>query len=274
MWWFVLSAAVAAPPTGVDPEDLNRWIAGSKALLAGPEGCWVLSGTVDLTLSGYIPASRWTRPERRDHVYRGSFTGRIDGGVWQEFGYDLDSEEDQDLDMPLYPMTGTIDPSIVKRTDEVGESTLSVDGGSEEAANTLRRVLDAIDPMTETSYAEWSEEKRGVRLLEDVPLSEKGSDVVTVETFFPEGGRATSLDATFPRRLKVGDDLVKVTVFDGQMHLRAQQTGDLVLPALESLSVGLGALGFTGAWEQKLVYQKATRCSGAAAAPGTAAPTP
>ncbi len=262
MSWFV-ALALAAPPEGVVPDDLTTWETRSQALLDGPPGCWELSGRLDLTASGYVPASRWSRPDRRDHHLHGTFTGRLDAGTWTSFRYTLEGEgsDDPDVEIPLFPMTGRIDPDVAERIDTgaPSDSTITVDAGGD-AVNTLRRVLDAIDPATETIYAEWSEDRRAVRLYRDVPL-EKGSGTVTVETLFPEGGLATSLDATFPRRVKVGDGLVKVTVFDGQMHLRAQQVGDLVVPALESLSVGLGALGFTGAYEQKLTYEKAVRCT-------------
>ncbi|MCB9683464.1 MAG: hypothetical protein H6738_19255 [Alphaproteobacteria bacterium] len=272
-----IASALAAPPEGVDPDDVFHWEAGSRALLDGPPGCWELSGQLDLTLSGYVPASRWTRPERRDHKMHGTFSGRIDGGTWTSFTYELDDGED-DMTVPLFPMTGRISPDVVKRLDEPSESTLQIssDGnGEEEAVNTLRRTLDAIDPETETAYAEWSDGKGAVRLLQDIPFEGSGRDTVVVETLFPNGGPATSLDVTFPRRVKVGDALLKVTVFDGQMHLRGQQVGDLVMPALESLSVGMGALGLTGAWEQKLTYQKAQRCAASAApAPASAPETP
>ncbi|MCA9494778.1 MAG: hypothetical protein KC621_32840 [Myxococcales bacterium] len=269
-----IAAASAAPPEGVDPEDVFAWEDRSRALLEGPPGCWELSGQLDLTLSGYVPASRWTRPDRRDHKLHGTFTGRIDSGTWTSFTYELDDGDD-DITVPLFPMTGRISPDVVKRLDEPSESTLQISTGEgEEAVNTLRRMLDAIDPETETAYAEWSESKGAVRLLQDIPFEGSGRDTVVVETLFPAGGPATSLDATFPRRVKVGDALLKVTLFDGQMHLRGQQVGELVMPALESLSVGMGLLGFTGAWEQKLTYQKAQRCTASAPTEPAVAPEP
>lgn len=266
----LIGAALAAPPEGVDADDVLGWETRSRALLEGPTGCWDLSGQLDLTLSGYVPASRWTRPDRRDHQMHGTFSGRIDGGTWTSFTYEI-VEGEEDITVPLFPMTGRISPGVVQRLDQPEENAISItgDGEQEEAVNTLRRMLDAIDPETETAYSEWSDAKGGVRLLQDIPFEGSGRETVVVETLFPAGGPATSLDATFPRRVKVGDGLVKVTLFDGQMHLRGQAVGDLVMPALESLSVGMGALGFTGAWEQKLTYQKAQRC----AAPAPAAPT-
>lgn len=263
MWvWALIATGRAAPPEGVDPEDLSLWESRSRSLLDGPAGCWDVSGQLDLTLSGYVPATRWSRPERHDHKVHGTFLGRIDQGSWVTFDYTVDPGED-DFTMPLFPMTGRIAPGVARRTNPPAEgtSTLNVSDSDTEAANTLRRVLDAIDPSTETSYAQWSEERGAIQLLQDIPFEGSGRDTVVVETLFPSGGLATSLDATFPRRVKVGEGLIKVTLFDGQMHLRGQPAGDLVMPALESLSVGLGALGFTGAWEQKLTYEKAVRCA-------------
>lgn len=274
--WFV-SLAFAVPPEGVVVDDLDRWERQSQALLAGPKGCWELAGKVELLAAGYVPASRWSGSERRDHAFTGEFVGRLEDGVWTSFRWSLDpvarkdEAADEELDLPLFPMMGRIDPEIVERTDlepapdgkERESISFGTDGEGKEALNTLQRILDGLDPKTATSYAEWSEADRGIRLFQDVPLSDAPrADTVAITTFFPEGGpHGDRLDAIFPRRVKVGDGLVKATMFDAQMHLRGQVAGDGVLPALESLSVGVGAFGFTIGYEQRLTYQRATRCT-------------
>lgn len=267
--WFLLSA-FAAPPDGVDPQDLTRWEAGSEALLAGPPGCWELSGKIALTGVGYTPASRWTRAGRVDHLFVGSFVGKLEDGVWSSFAYDLSPAdkpgEPAKVDFPVYPGVGKIAEDVPQRTNppEEGEGDdLEIDPDGEGAVNLLKKILDDLEPSTATAYADWREDDRAIHLFQDVPVSKAArAETVTVETMFPGGGPATALDATFPRRLKVGDSLIKVSIFDAQVHIRTQQAGDVVLPALDSLSFGVGALGFTLAYEQKLTFERAVRCSG------------
>jgi hypothetical protein len=266
--WLVATAALAAPPEGLDVDDLDTWEARSADLLDGPDGCWDLSGTLQIHVAAYTPPSLWTRAERHDYTFSGEFDGRISDGDWSRFEYTLKSDGDKDkteLDIPIYPLMGRIDQEVVKRRVTEGEETpnrVGVDAGGD-AMNLLDQVLEEIDPAATIAYAQWDDDKGGVTLLQDMPLTEaRNSDVVTLTTFVPGGGAyATSLDAEFPRRIKVGDGLVKATVFDAQLHLRAQQDETGALPQLESVSLGIGVLGFTAAYEQKLVYAHAATCT-------------
>jgi hypothetical protein len=264
MWWIV--AALAAPPEGVDTADLARWEAGSERLLAGPAGCWVLGGKLALTGVTYTPASLWSRSGREDHAFRGSFLGRLEEGRWTQFDYDLSPAdapgEPAGIDFPIMPAFGILPDGVARRTNPAeADDTLAIDGGSDGAVNLLQEVLEGLEPATSTAYAEWREADRTVRLLQDVPVSKKArAETVTVETTFPGGGAATALDARFPTRLRVGEGLARATVFDAQLHLRGQPAGDVVLPALDSLSFGVGAFGFTVAYEQELGFETATRC--------------
>ena len=265
MWWMV--AVWAAPPEGIDPEDVSRWEAGSEALLAGPRGCWDFAGRIAMTAVSYSPASRWMRSGRTDHVFVGSFVGRLEDGAWSSFAYDLSPAdapgEPAAVEFPVFPGVGRLGQGIARRTNPPSEdrSEVSADLGSEEATNLLKQVLDDLDASTATSYAEWRDADGAVHLFQDVPVSKSPkAETVTIETTFPAGGTATGLDAVFPRRMKLGDGLVKVSVLDAQLHLRGQPAGDVVLPAVDSLSLGIGALGFTVAYEQKLVFETATRC--------------
>ena len=277
----LFAAAVAAPPPGVDPDAVDRWADAAQRLLAGPTGCWELAGEVELVLAGYVPASRWTGSGRRDHRFAGTFEGRIEDGRWTRLAYRASAVDGElDLDVPMFPMVGRIDPAVVERLPAPGaapdaddsSSTVSVEAGSGEAVNTLQRVLDELEPDTATSYAEWSDALGAVKLYEDFPLSDKVRDLVTLTTVFPGGGPPTSLDVVFPKRVKVGDGWPKATLFDAQMHLRGQVVGQDTLPALESVSVGIAVLGFTVGYEQKLTYRTARRCAAApAAAPATSA---
>ncbi|MEQ1503795.1 MAG: hypothetical protein ABMB14_16260 [Myxococcota bacterium] len=262
MWWI---AAAWAAPDGVDPMDLDRWEAGSAAALAGPSGCWELGGRFVTTVVSYAPASRWTRSGRTDHRLVGTFVGRLDGGTWTSIAYSLSPADapdtPSDIDLPLMPIVGRVAAGALHRTNpaEEGESDFRLDG-QDEAFNVLAGLIDAFEPETSTAMAEWREDRGAVELIQDHPVSR--SEVATVTTVFPAGGAATSVDAVFPRRMRVGEGLVKVSLFDAQAHLRSQPVGDVVMPALDSLSFGIGALGFTFAYEQVLTYERATRCVG------------
>lgn len=284
MLWLI-SAAIAAVPPGVDPDDLDHWEARAKALLDGPGGCWELSGTLQTTLVGYLPATRWGRPGRHDLRFSGAFRGRIEAGEWRAFTYRLDPAEGQEgldgLEVPILPMLGRMDPDLPVRErspDEEEGSSLTVSTGDpEEAFNVVHKFLDDLDPATATTWAHWDDGQQGVVLFEDVPLSDAPrADTVSLVTFFPNGEpHGTRLDVQFPKRVRVGEGLVKATLFDTQAHLRGQRVGDEVLPALESLSLGFGALGFTLGFEQRMTYATATRCAaGSAEAPAAVdAPT-
>jgi hypothetical protein len=288
---FFLSTALAARPPGLDVDaSLATWEERAKQLLAGPAGCWNLTGTVELNASGYVPATRWTRPDRNDHHLSGPFTARIEDGTWTTFDYVLTPSEgtDETLEIPVWPLLGraaaegagkteaeVIEGESISLSFGSGGTSVSSQGG--EAANTMHRVLEAVDPSTATAYAQWDDKVDGVALYQDFPLSDGArSDVITMKTVIPQGGpAATALDVTFPGRVKVGDGPVRATIFDAQGHVRTQLvTGpdgrQTAIPTLESLSFGLGALGFTVGYEQRIRYQAATPCAGAS--PGTAPP--
>lgn len=287
--WSTLALA-APPPPGLDVDaGLATWEARAQALLAGPTGCWELSGTVELAASGYVPATRWTRPDRHDHHLAGPFTARIEGGTWTRFDYTLrpldpDADDDQSYEIPVWPLLGRATEKPVKAPDADADGTDAPEGGTTlsigtggvavsdqggAAMNTLHRVLDAIDPATATSYAQWDERADAVALFQDFPLTDgRNADVITLRTGIPHAGPlATTLDVTFPGRVKVGDGLVKATIFDAQGHVRTQVVTapdgtSTALPTLESLSLGLGALGFTIGYEQTIRYVEARPCAG------------
>lgn len=267
----------AARPAGLDVDaELGRWEAQAAALLDGPTGCWEFTGSVHLAASGYVPASRWTRPDRHDHHLRGPFTARFEGGQWRSFEYTLtpdeQSESDEDFEMQVWPLLGRSPeggigggepPPEAGGSVSVGTDGVAVKAQGKAAVNTLRRVLDEIDPATATAYAQWDERLDGVKVFQDFPLQEgRGSDVITFATGIPQGGAlATTLDVTFPSRVRVGEGLVKATIFDAQGHVRTQVADGVVLPVLESLSMGVGALGFTVGYEQQLRYETARPCA-------------
>jgi hypothetical protein len=60
--------------------------------------------------------------------------------------------------------------------------------------------------------------------------------------------------------MRVGDGMVSATVLNGQLHLVGQTTELGTLPSVESLSVVVGAFGFTLGVEQEIRYTRVRPC--------------
>lgn len=224
MFVLLLGAALAAPPEGVDLDDLDHWEAASQQLLDGPPGCWDLSGTLEIQMALFTPPGLFKRAEKRTLRASGAFGGRLDGGTWRSFDYTLAFDEDSELkpdddeafEVPVFPLIGEIDQAVVNADgadpdepvpDEgsvqisVGSSSgVEVTSSSSQAMNLIDGVMDAISPSATTSYAQWFDEPAGVKLLQDAPVDESpNAPQITLETFFPGGGpHATEIDVIFP----------------------------------------------------------------------------
>lgn len=270
MMW--LAMALAAPPEGVDPEDFGRWEDAADKALDGPAGCWELTGQVRIDGALHSPSTAFSRSDTMKLEAVGTWQGRLHDGHWRAFSYRWDTVgEAGDLDVPIYPVIGRIDQDIVvregapkKEEPKNGEISVSVGsaGGGAEAINLLQEAIDAWDPTTATSFTQWREADRHIELVQDFPIFETPkSPVVVVTSVFPEGGVGMArLDAVFPRRVKVGEWPVKVTLMDTQFHLRQQQVGATWLPQVEGFTLMAGVLGFTFGYEQQMVYSTAQAC--------------
>ncbi len=285
------AAAHGDVPPDVDLDDLGAWEAGARALRGGPTRCWNLRGTAKVQIALYTVPTLWSRARRHDLVYRGPFEGRIEGGRWQSFARDVQRVDGadpdvpakrrratadlpswlEDLEVPVVPLVGAIDPDIVRRISEPEAPRRSgADAAAQspsESLNAVDRLLDAIDPATTVSFAGWSDDPRGVRLTVDAPLEDgRNPKVVTMRTFFPDGGDVpTELDVEFPSRWRVGDGMVRPLIMEPQMRIRATAVAGEPLPVAESASMVVGVLGFTLGYEQSLAYLTATRCPSAEA---------
>jgi len=292
-WLALLAApALAAPPEGVDPMDFERWEKAADRALDGPSGCWELTGTLRVDAALHTPATAFTRSDTSKLVGTGTWQGQLHDGEWTRFDYVLESDQTDDnelLEVPIFPVIGRIDQSKVnaehkKKVREEGEEeedlevkkkegggvSISIGGGdddegsgSAEAINLMQKAIDAWDPSTATSVTQWIDDEQHIELLQDFPIfdDDPRSPVVTVESQFPSGGDGLSrLDAQFPKRVKVGEWPLKVTLMDTQFHLRQQAIGSTWLPQVEGFTVMAGVLGFTVGWEQQIVYATAQAC--------------
>jgi len=255
MWWLV-AAALAAPPPGVDLEDLDGWATAADRLLDGPPGCWEVVGRAD-----------WNHDGGQFGFTRGSavFAGRLEEGVWSEFHVESLGEvfrEGREEERHVYrdeqlfvPLMGRYEDD----DDEGGEDTL--EGGSA-PVNVVRDLLSDLEGSAEYTWATWDEEAQGVVFTRVVPIGKRANaPEVTLDVFFPNGDVVPEHgDVKFPERFWI-HDLPPVVVRDAQVQLRGQRWGEDVFPAAEAFSVELRALGFRFRAAQTIRYRSFVPCA-------------
>ncbi|MFT5683746.1 MAG: hypothetical protein ACI8RZ_004678, partial [Myxococcota bacterium] len=290
----IIAAAAAAPPPNLDLDDVDPWEDAAFALTHGPAGkCWDFTGAISAELALYQPASVFSSGGSERLAGIGTFSGRLEDGVWTSFSYALaNASGDLTMELPIMPLVGEIEPSIVtnrsippedasedgatgtgvqvgKTSDTPDESsTRSVsislgDGDPGESVSMLRDSIDAwFDGAITTSFVRWDDERHGAQLVIEVPTGDSWKSPSLMATaFFPGGGKvATELDSVLPKRLTIGEWPLRAKIMDGQLHLRGQVVDGVLLPAQESWSALFGVAGFTAGYEQRLVYRTATEC--------------
>lgn len=287
MWMLIVAGALAGPPQGVELEDIGRWTQGVKQLTAGPSGCWELSGEVSVRAVLISPADRFTGVGRMELAVEGSLSSRIEEQRWTRMDHDLRSvggeiEPEQLHEFPVVPLIGTFDAELLDRNQDgrLGESTegqdslsvslsgdgVEVESQGAEAVELLRAAIEEWGGSVSTGYARWSEERGGVEWLEHVPLYDDRarSPEIEVVSLFPDGQELpVALDARWPRTVKVRPEGTPfaITFKNPQMHLRAEPVGEVLIPAVESVSFVVGIMGFTLGYEQTITYMSAAPCS-------------
>jgi hypothetical protein len=282
----LITAAVAAPPPGLNLDEVDNWEDAAFALTRGPVGkCWDITGFISAELALYQPASLFSSGGSESVTGSGTFSGRLEDGAWTSFSYSLTSSDgDLTVDLPIMPLVGEIDPSIVtnlneEETDEEdapagtppeekeeGSRSISVSIGEGDPGESINLLRDSIDSWFSssitTSFMRWSDARSGAELVIEVPTSDKrNAPLLTATAFFPGGGKtATELDSVLPKRLTLGEWPLRVKVMDGQLHLRSQVVEGMLLPSRESWSVLLGVFGITAGYEQRLVYRSVSEC--------------
>jgi hypothetical protein len=192
--------------------------------------------------------------------------GRLDHGVWTSWGPPLrDDLPDDKVDLgaiTAYPMVGkTVDEH--DRDGDGGSMSVSSSGdvavasSGPQAVNLLDEILDEVDPGVTMAYVE--PEADGWALVEHADVAGHEDDV-DMRWHIDKSGVPKALDVTFPKRMRVGDGMVSATVLNGQLHLVGQTTELGTLPSVESLSVVVGAFGFTLGVEQEIRYTRVRPC--------------
>lgn len=262
-----LVAAFALPPEGVDPDAVERYERLADGALNGPAGCWEFEGTVRESQSWRGKAGFWSRADETVLVDTGTWTGRLDDGVWVRFdGFD-DSEERRSsgLHVGYIPMLGRVDPKVATRNGEpVSEGRKDENGNVKKTdpINPLRKVISSLDASTAVSQSTWREGLSAIQLDQDIPLTDdRDPQVLHLTTLFPQGGDLPSrISATFPREIVRGSWPLKLRLYDTQLHVVQRQVRDKMLPQSETVSTVASAVGFTIGYEQRIDYRKARPC--------------
>ncbi len=126
-----------------------------------------------------------------------------------------------------------------------------------QAVNLLDEILDEVDPSVTMAYVEPT--AQGWALVEHADI-DGHTDDLDMRWQIDATGLPTALDVTFPKRMQIGDGVVKARILNGQLHLRGQTNELGTLPSSESLSVVVGVLGFTVGVEQEIRYVRARPC--------------
>jgi hypothetical protein len=269
---FLSQPAAAEPPEGVDRDDLERWEAMSQDAIDGPDGCWDLSGNL-LVAGGLLSkASFWRRTSETPYEYRGTWRGRLEDGVWTTFAYAVTDQVvkgGEPVDVPIYPVVGEIDASIVVNEsaepdpEERQGGSITVEDGGDGSSPTslLRESIEGWDTSTAFAYGRWNDETRAIELIQETPISDDAnSATIDVTTYIPNGEWVSRVSVMFPRKLVLGEWPLKVRLHDTQFHLVQQQVSGRVFPSAENISTVGTALGFTVSYEQRLDYLSATPC--------------
>ena len=293
------AARADAPPEGVDLEDIDGWEARAFDLTRGPPGCWALRGTLEVRVVLYQPATLLTRPSTQEQRYTGHIDGELEDGRWRVLRYAVSDQEGVPYPGALAfpPLVGVPGPDGMQNLhatppaapepepvpeEKEGRSrkerSFSISIGEDPEDDSAKGAAPEAEPMNLlwdsihawwggtmiSSYARWDGAAQGVELIIEVPTDDSaGAEMVTGTVFFPGGGQQpTRFDTVLPKRLTIGEGLVRARILDGQLHLRGRQVDGLLLPTEESASAVLGALGFTVGFEQHIRYTEARSCPG------------
>lgn len=272
---YTVPALAQDPPAHLSPQlldDAAHWEQRARQLIDGPAACVQLGGSARYVVAMYSPGG-WLGPgERTDMVIDATFEGTLDHGTWTALSVNWaasDARDQLELDR-IHPIVGRIPKELVEQTSTQADGSVSISldgsgtdvalaGSGDEALGLLDDIINDIDPAVTTSYSRWVPERRAVELVQLVPLDGRQGEV-EVRVDFPEGGDPLSLDAVFPKRVRMSEGLVRVTILDAQLHLRGTQSSLGLLPAEEGASLVLGVLGFTVGIDQRIRYERARGC--------------
>lgn len=264
----IAATALAGPPSFELLDDIDRWESGQLAFLAGPAGCWDLTGEATQVVTLHQPPDFFSAARNERFAMEGAVSGRLVDGVWtDEIEAKLKPvDHEVEIDVGVASLFGTRPEKEKDESEEeviisVGDGgNAQISAGIDQAANVLLHAVEETAGNVETSVAQWDDEQEAVLYLRELPL-EGDNRPIKVTVRFPDAGKADRIDAVWPQLIKVGEWPLKVKIRDAQMHAVGHAHQDKVLPWAEGLSFVFGALGYTVGFEQKVTWRSATPCA-------------
>ena len=247
VWLF--SAALAAPPAGVMADEADQYERAWPTLHEGPPGCWEVVGRASWA---------WDLGRVGHSHGNAAFIGKLVDGEWRDV---LVRSLGEDRKMRSTPEV-RIFPHDEQRFLPIIGRTARQDY-DDNAQSLLSEVLDELGTDVTYAYSEWSDSLEGVLLHRTVPLGEQNkSTEAEMHILFPGGGvLPTRADVNFPKTFSLpGRRLVKIR--DAEAKIRGQIIDGEVFPAVETLSLNAGFLGFRASGAQTIEYDTFRVCGG------------
>jgi hypothetical protein len=250
MWWMV-AAALAGAPEGVNVEAVDQWEERGATLQDGPAGCFEVVGraTWDWTL-GRFGGSRGNA----------AFVARYEDGVWLDLmvkSLGEDVWEHRDVPVRVHPHGELRFVPLVGR--------LATHYGDEDddgiADNLAQGLIEELGHGVSYAYAEWDDAKTEVRLQKVVPFGEGNNAAEATQiTHFPNGDPLPSqIDTTVDQPFSLPDFRL-ARVKHAEAHIRGQVVDDVVYPAVEAFELSASAVGVRIEGAQTIRYLTWRRC--------------
>lgn len=249
-----LTAALAAPPAGVDETESQVWDDAADTILDGPSGCWEVVGDASW---------RWDFGKRFGYAKGdGVFIGRLEDGVWRDFVMRSTGEEQRQRRRPPTTVFPHDEVRFLPLVGEFKDNRVDEDGDGL-GDNVLRAVLGRLGGDVGYAWAEWVEADKGIQLHRAIPFGDgSGAPEATLNVFFPEGGTTpTAATVDFPERFSVPGQRL-VTVKNAVAKLRSRALGTRVFPEVETFSFEASVLGFNMSAAQTITYRTFRPCGG------------
>ncbi len=274
MWW-LLPLAAAAPPEGLDLDDVDAWEAAAESFREGPEGCWELKGTAMMRLVHDAGASPFGRSRRTDESAEGTIDARFEHGRWTRFQVTM-TEEPEDW-MVVWPVWGTVSTEAWTIVDPQGElqagprpaDPAKAEKEDEDEDDSGKRRGRSIsigisnDDLTLASYqfARWNEEARAVELIEEYSIEGGLTGKATTTATFPEGRlQASRIRIDLPTTSKIGTWPLQGRLKAASVDLLGTSVAGQVLPHSQRVSFLAGIFGHTLGADSDVTFHEVRRC--------------